>query len=411
MTEHHIGSLNQQKRRLPEDEDSPDPVNTEKRKLIDYHYSYCRPFFPSDSPPLDLRGDLSVYIQHAEVSTFRNCTSDYPIFSRTAGYFTTPYLRKGRLNRILVYRGCFNPPHLGHLELLLHIFLRSDEDTIAAMIMPVGDMQFGKDDTMINGKPWCLTKKERMTLLDHPLLRRFSWFYTGRLKEAVEFQNAISCHAKWEGYDVTFVSVSGSDHYGEVLADARLGLEGIDRGSGDMITSDISRPSALLENVDTEGLTSQLPGCGPWRKTSPGGRTAHDLCRPCYRFQQLALNRPLGGTELESTALREFATDVLRRCHQGDGVVWMCTREQGGNVCFLPSGRQYPADGQKEISSSIIRKMLVDKEEGVLSLAMNAERLLKMLGLDPSHFKARADVCDSDHSTQEGADQRLHVSL
>jgi hypothetical protein len=159
MAEHNIGPPDLKRRRPTEDDDSPDPVSTKKRKLQEHHNPYSEPLITRKTPPFDLKGDLSVYIQYAETSTFRDCTSECSIFSRTPGYFTTPCLRRGKPNRILVHADCFNPPHLGHLELLLHIFLRTDEKTIAAMIVPLGDTRSGQDETAIKGKPFGLHRR------------------------------------------------------------------------------------------------------------------------------------------------------------------------------------------------------------------------------------------------------------
>jgi nicotinic acid mononucleotide adenylyltransferase len=46
-------------------------------------------------------------------------------------------LRKNAVNYILIYRGSFNPPHIGHRALLAHTFFRSSyENTVAAFIVP-----------------------------------------------------------------------------------------------------------------------------------------------------------------------------------------------------------------------------------------------------------------------------------
>lgn len=40
-----------------------------------------------------------------------------------------------------------------------------------------------------------------------------------------------------------------------------------------------------------------------------------------------------------------IAIDILRRCHESDGVIWMCRRQdKKGSVWFFPSGRRYPVD-------------------------------------------------------------------
>lgn len=51
-----------------------------------------------------------------------------------------PMLRKGVVNHVLVYRGSFNPPHVGHKTLLAHAFFRSSyENMVGAIIVPSSD--------------------------------------------------------------------------------------------------------------------------------------------------------------------------------------------------------------------------------------------------------------------------------
>lgn len=49
-----------------------------------------------------------------------------------------PQLKKGQENNVLIYSGCFNPPHLGHYKLLRRAFEGSqDLNVIAAVVYPV----------------------------------------------------------------------------------------------------------------------------------------------------------------------------------------------------------------------------------------------------------------------------------
>lgn len=63
--------------------------------------------------------------------------------SGTRSFFrsTSPRLEKDRINRILVYRGCFNPPHIGHLYLIRLTFMRAKEqlNTVAVIIIPLSN--------------------------------------------------------------------------------------------------------------------------------------------------------------------------------------------------------------------------------------------------------------------------------
>jgi hypothetical protein len=58
--------------------------------------------------------------------------------AETTGKFE-PTLGMGSSNCSIVFAGCFNPPHRGHMELLCHAFLRTDTKTVAAILIPTDD--------------------------------------------------------------------------------------------------------------------------------------------------------------------------------------------------------------------------------------------------------------------------------
>lgn len=373
-----------------------DPLHPRKRLCLHKLHKFCEEYPTSKYAPQFAKSDLSMYIQHAEIQCFKHCTSEYPIFARAKGFYTGPQLCKDRVNRIIIFPGCFNPSHIGHLELLSHVFLRMDSSVVAAMIVPRGETSHIKDDTTIGGKPFSLTKQERKSLLDHPLLRRFCWIYIGRdtsnSGDRRRFQNTLISMADVEGYKLSFVSLSGSDHWLSTFDYPNLGFGHVDHANGDLITSDITRPSILM-GIDTTKIPRQLPRCEPWRKVLPARGDAvkeeaeQTSCWPCLKFQMFALDRCSDGEPHTDPLMRHLASNILHRCHEGHGIIWTCTRRSGGKVWFVPSGRNDSVDEMRPtVSSSVIRKLLSagpkdQMPEHVGGLALNAKKLLAVLGL------------------------------
>jgi hypothetical protein len=121
-------------------------------------------------------------------------------------------------NRVIVYSGCFNPPHLGHLELITHVFLRSDENTIGAILVPVGELQYGKHGEKTgNGGLYALNKKDKITLLQNGILQRFAWSYPYPRRDLLAFEEKMVVLAKMDGFELAFVALSGSDHCEDVF--------------------------------------------------------------------------------------------------------------------------------------------------------------------------------------------------
>ncbi len=77
---------------------------------------------------------------------------------------TSSLVIPGRINRILLYPGSFNPSHLSYLALLSHTFAESggDLNIIAAIVLPLDDSsltrKYDQVDTPI------FTKEQRVSL-------------------------------------------------------------------------------------------------------------------------------------------------------------------------------------------------------------------------------------------------------
>lgn len=138
--------------------------------------------------------------------------STMPIFETSC--LSTPRLRKGRCNRILLFVDCFHPPHYCYLELLTHLFVRTDDNTVAAMLIPIGNGSCGNDSSTIRGQPFVLNKNDRAALLQRDrLLARFSWVYEGYDDHIEDFVRTVIRLAGEDGYSLSFTLLNGSDHW------------------------------------------------------------------------------------------------------------------------------------------------------------------------------------------------------
>lgn len=227
---------------------------------------------------------LEKYILQAESLFGFHRPSDIHVFKCDADV-ATPRLVKNRSNRILVYTGCFNPPHRGHRELLLHTFLRTDCKTISAMIVPRDDGRLGnKLYTNASG----FNKQQRMKLWADELLQRFSWVFPGYYQQVEGFMKLIRVLANADGYRLSFTAVRGADHTNiEEEPDWSY-------GTGSLITSDITRPSRLLITGGAE--PPDIPGCRSWRKILPMRSVKRvegvNECWPCWPCWKLSTIYP-----------------------------------------------------------------------------------------------------------------------
>ncbi|KAL9638740.1 MAG: hypothetical protein Q9164_001357 [Protoblastenia rupestris] len=141
----------------------------------------------------------------------RSCSS--PKEHRFRATKALPLLQKGRVNRVLVYHGSFNPPHRGHLELLRHGYLHSGDglNLIAAIVKPKSDDYVRKkytseDETLV------YTREQRTKLWKQDLrFPGWAWVYDGRDGTFSTFRQELQRLASVDGYKLEFVTLGGPD--------------------------------------------------------------------------------------------------------------------------------------------------------------------------------------------------------
>ncbi|KAF5637268.1 uncharacterized protein FTJAE_5683 [Fusarium tjaetaba] len=204
---------------------------------------------------------LADYIERIKVADKTSSqTTARPFNNGTA---TQPPLIRGRVNRILLFPGSFNPPHQGHLNLLKHVFHNAGADLniIAAIIVTTDDerlkMKMERRETGI-----VLSREKRQNLWrGDGIPVDWAWVYDNSVASWPGFRAKLVNALKRDGVDLKFVLLFGPD---AITADGGYNPECWN--CGDAITSDISRP------VDFRYPNSlrQLSGCEPWISLEDG---------------------------------------------------------------------------------------------------------------------------------------------
>ncbi|KAF1952042.1 hypothetical protein CC80DRAFT_423250, partial [Byssothecium circinans] len=186
-------------------------------------------------PLFDETISLDYYIRRALPFTIR---AKLPINIFTpSSWIPPPTLHRGVKNRILLFSGSFNPPHIGHKQLLVHAFFRSAYDNVrAAIIMPAGSrslekklktknenalnrlremLQWGTDDEIaqvdIDAEPLTLPRSTRANLWADSLLSPWCWM-ARHGHECWTAIFAIEELARNDGFDVEFIMIGGPDY-------------------------------------------------------------------------------------------------------------------------------------------------------------------------------------------------------
>ena len=221
---------------------------------------------------------LAHYILLAEQACFRSAAPARRKVFCDNPHGRAPTLRDDGENRIMIYPGCFNPPHLGHTGLLWHTYLCVDKKTIAAITALLFTGSFArKEMTSCNGRQFMLTHHQRTQLLQDPVLSQYVWVYPREEWELVEqFYQTLEQVCGKDGFKVSLPSLHGGDNFEGFRQTGYMGWD-----SGSIITSDVGRPVDFVSN-DCDG--DVLPNCKKWKKMASGSERHSGDWRECTSF-------------------------------------------------------------------------------------------------------------------------------
>ncbi|KAJ2983802.1 hypothetical protein NQ176_g424 [Zarea fungicola] len=149
-----------------------------------------------------------------------------------------PRLLKEQKNRILLYPGAFNPPHRGHMELLVRAFTYSqDINVIAAIIIPLNDARESDSGAV--------------------MFRTIGFgCMIGAIQIGIFFRRELEACITRDGFELEFVGLLGPDYISD---DASLPWNSW--GCKSMVTSNVYRPASFLTSNKT---LVQLRECEAW---------------------------------------------------------------------------------------------------------------------------------------------------
>jgi len=228
---------------------------------------------------------LEHYVLEAEKTVLGHIPRRRPLFRRVPD-IAPPTLSSDCENRILVYPGSFNPPHLGHLALMWHAFLCTDDKTIAVMFLPMGEGSLAKKSNVEDeGRSFKLSLHQRTQLLQDDVLGRFTWVFPTTPYDCRDFMRKVQELAAADGFKIAFPSLHGGDHFDDYRG--TLGW-----GTGSIVASNVTRSLKFIDSSDRP--MDNFPECGAWRKMHSaffGPQWASEgtllMCWPCWPCKKL----------------------------------------------------------------------------------------------------------------------------
>src|SRR5271154_4876479 len=121
-----------------------------------------------------------------------------------------PLLSKDRVNRVLIYPGSFNPPHVGHLGVLRHAFESSPDLNIVAGIVLPAAVENIEAKNWESGRRLVLSREQRSELWKRDA--RFpAWAFAPNYESSAGLREEIANAAKKDGYEILYIKLGGPD--------------------------------------------------------------------------------------------------------------------------------------------------------------------------------------------------------
>ncbi|KAF3057350.1 hypothetical protein GL218_05965 [Daldinia childiae] len=254
-------------------------------------------------------------------------------------------LARGRTNHVLLYNGCFNPPHRGHLAHLVHAIRHAGPDlNIVGAVVLVADDLYLKWKLAGQRGALNLKLKQRIRLWEGELELIPEGERCWVLSETLWPGHADKLEQlfKKDGVDVEFVRLAGGDKVR--VAAVEHGVWGCQR----VITTDVSRPVDFYSSsVGDVTLPMPLNRHGEWKRV--GERQGKD-----------GSDEGVGSETLitESTVISSSSTTSIST-PQTSRNIWTCDHGPSGsyyNVRFIASSRDERVD--PDLSSTKIRGII-----------------------------------------------------
>jgi hypothetical protein len=168
-----------------------------------------------------------------------------------------PLLSKDKVNRVLIYPGSFNPPHVGHLGVLRHAFESSpDLNIVAGIVFPLA-VEYIEEKNCESGRCLVLSREQRSELWKRDA--RFpAWAFAPNCKSSGQLREKIANAAKKDGYEILYIRLGGPGSW-----DFSWPWGHMDADFTEHLISDAARSAPFLR---PDGVPQPVKGYTTWKR-------------------------------------------------------------------------------------------------------------------------------------------------
>jgi hypothetical protein len=252
-----------------------------------------------------------------------------------------PHLKKDKLNRVIIYIGAFNPPHIGHLAVLCHAFQSSPDLNIVAALVYSMDVGRIKIKNYCSNRKLVLSEEQRSQFWERDV--RFpTWAFAPRKYTSVSFETEIASAAMKDGYEISYIRVHGPDNW-----DINEPRRRMNTSYSEYLITDAARRASF---VAPNGVPQQVKDYTSWQKLGPDPKLRVQLLQQTGPVVEALGSTPLAATAIASLSAVEVESSNSSSSEVSEDSVSHCGSSKSSTTITAGSTPSSSAEGQSYFS-------------------------------------------------------------
>ena len=249
-----------------------------------------------------------------------------------------PLLSKDKVNRVMIYVGAFNPPHVGHLSVLCHAFQSSaDLNVVAGLVYPLS-VDYIVSKNYHSNRRLVLSERQRSELWEKDV--RFpAWAFAPRTYDTLkDLQTKIASAAKKDGYEIRYIRVTGPDNW-DIDNPRRHRCTAY----SEYLVTDAARSASF---ITPNGVPQPVNGYTSWQRIGPDPGLRVQLPQQTRPVVEVLESSPLVATAIASLSAVEVESSNSLSSEVSEDSVSHCSSSKSPTVVTGASTPSSSAEGQ-----------------------------------------------------------------
>ena len=248
-----------------------------------------------------------------------------------------PLLSKDKVNRVMVYVGAFNPPHVGHLSVLCHAFQSSPDLNIVAGLVYPASVGLIKTKNFFSNRRLVLSEEQRSELWE-----RDARFPTWAFAPRDDLETELASAAKKDGYEIRYIGVIGPDNW-----NINNPYRHWDSDYSEYLITNAARRASF---VAPNGVPQQVKGYTSWQRLEPDPELRVQLLQQTRPVVEVLESSPSVATVIASLSALEIESSNSPSSEASEDSVSHCGSSKSPTTMTAGSTPSSSAEGQSYFS-------------------------------------------------------------